>query len=387
VQLKPKDPGRPIRHRLAFVLALFFVLPLTAQAHKPSDSYLNIKIDGSQITGQWDLALRDLDFVIGIDENGDGDVTWGELKSQQPEIEKYLLDKLTIKVNGRASLWQVTEHLVDTHLDDTYAVLRFTVQNSDKPRFLQIDYRTFFDFDAQHRGLLRLEYEGQTQMAIFSIQEQSHLFEVSKPNRLSECLAFVWEGIWHIWIGFDHILFLIALLLPAVLKREDGRWHVVESFGSAFVNVIKIVTAFTVAHSLTLGLAAFEIIELPARWVESVIAASVVLAALHNFYPVLKAKSWMVAFVFGLIHGFGFANVLGELGLGQGTLLVALVGFNVGVELGQLAIVSGFLPLAYAFRSSWLYRGVALRLGSALIVLIAAVWMFERMFDMRLLGF
>jgi hypothetical protein len=232
-----------------------------------------------------------------------------------------------------------------------------------------------------------LEYEGQTQTAIFSTEETSHLFELREPNRFMEWIAFVWEGVWHIWIGFDHILFLIALLLPAVLEREQGGWRVVENFGTAFVNVLKIVTAFTVAHSITLGLATFEVVKLPARWVESVIAASVVLAALHNFYPVLKAKSWMVAFGFGLIHGFGFANVLGELGLTEGTLLLALVGFNVGVELGQLAIVSVFLPLAYAVRRSWLYRGVALRLGSALIVMIAAVWMFERVFEVRLLRF
>ncbi len=367
--------------------AISGLLPLATKAHHPSDSYLNLRIDGANITGQWDIAIRDLDFAMDLDEDGDATVTWGELKSRQKDIAAYALERLQVKLNGRVAPVHVTEQVVTNHADGAYAVLRLAVQSTTMPQFLQVNYQTFFDLDPQHRGLLRLEHEGQAQAAIFSAGERSHLFELTKPNRWAEWIAFVWEGIWHIWIGFDHILFLIALLLPAVLERKEGRWRVVENFGTAFVNVLKIVTAFTVAHSITLGLATFDVVRLPSRWVESVIAASVILAALHNFYPVLKAKSWMVAFGFGLIHGFGFANVLGELGLTEGMLLLALVGFNVGVEFGQLAIVSGFLPLAYAFRRSWLYRGVALRLGSAVIVMIAAVWMFERVFEVRLLRF
>jgi len=126
------------------------------------------------------------------------------------------------------------------------------------------------------------------------------------------------------------------------------------------------------------------VVSLPSRLVESAIAASVVLAALNNLFPVVQRGRWLVAFTFGLIHGFGFASVLTDLGLPKESLLLALVGFNLGVEAGQLCIVGAFLPLAYTLRHTWLYRRVVVVGGSALIVAIAALWMIERVFDLQL---
>ncbi|MGH8809316.1 MAG: HupE/UreJ family protein, partial [Noviherbaspirillum sp.] len=196
---------------------------------------------------------------------------------------------------------------------------------------------------------------------------------------------YVQEGVWHIWIGFDHILFLLALLLPAVARRQRYAWQAVDAFKPAFWNVFKIVTAFTVAHSITLTLATLGVVSLPSRLVESVIAASVVAAALNNVSPIVSERRWAIAFAFGLVHGFGFASVLSDLGLPQHALVLALVGFNLGVEVGQLAIVAVFLPLAYALRYTFIYRRVVLLGGSLLIASLAAVWFVERAFDMRLL--
>ena len=145
------------------------------------------------------------------------------------------------------------------------------------------------------------------------------------------------------------------------------------------------VTAFTVAHSITLSLAALGVLSLPSRLVASTIAASVVLAALNNLRPLVLGRRWLVAFCFGLIHGFGFASVLADLGLPQDALLLALVGFNLGVEVGQLCIVIAFLPLAFLARGSLLYRRGVMIGGSALITLIAAVWFIERAFDLKLI--
>jgi hypothetical protein len=111
------------------------------------------------------------------------------------------------------------------------------------------------------------------------------------------------------------------------------------------------------------------------------------LAALNNVHPFFHGRGWIVAFCFGLIHGFGFANVLMDLGLQTGTLIRALVGFNLGVEAGQLAIVSVFLPLAYGLRRSWFYRCLTLKLGSIGIAVIAATWMSERLFNFKVLPF
>ena len=195
------------------------------------------------------------------------------------------------------------------------------------------------------------------------------------------------EGVWHIWTGYDHILFLLALLLPAVLKREANAWHAVNAFRPAFINVLMVVTAFTVAHSITLSLAALDLIQLPSRLVESTIAASVMLAATNNLLPFFHGRGWLVAFGFGLIHGFGFANSMAELGMRPGTVLLPVIAFNLGVEAGQLVIVALFLPLAYRLRATRFYQHFTLRLGSACIIAIAAIWMFERFFEFRFLPF
>jgi hypothetical protein len=201
---------------------------------------------------------------------------------------------------------------------------------------------------------------------------------------LVQFATYVHEGVWHIWLGFDHILFLVSLLLPAVLARRSGAWRPAVSFRAAFVDVAKIVTAFTIAHSITLSLAALGVVSLPSRWVESAIALSVVLAALNNLFPVVANGRWIAAFGFGLIHGFGFAGALSDLGLPSGSLALSLAGFNIGVELGQLAIVALFLPLAYALRATFAYRRVFLAGGSAVIAMIAGVWLVEHVFERRL---
>ena len=358
-----------------------------ASAHKPSDSYLTITVAGSEVRGQWDIALRDLDFAIGLDSNGDGDITWSELRARHDEIDAYALARLTIALDGAACQPRASEHLVDHHSDGAYAVLRFEAACAQPGRALELGYNLFFDLDPQHKGLLRLVYEGVTRTAIFSPEAARQRFELSRPSLIVQFLDYGREGVWHIWIGFDHILFLLSLLLPAVLVMSHSGWRAVERFKPAFWEVFRIVTAFTVAHSITLSLAALGVITLPTRLTESAIALSVVLAALNNIFPLFQRRRWMVAFAFGLIHGFGFASVLADLGLPRDALLLALVGFNLGVEVGQLAIVSAFLPAAYWLRRTVLYRRVIFLGGSVLISLLAAVWFVERAFNLKLLVF
>ena len=137
---------------------------------------------------------------------------------------------------------------------------------------------------------------------------------------------------------------------------------------------------------MTLTLAALDVVSLPSRLVESAIAASVVLAALNNLWPLITRRVWLVAFGFGLIHGFGFASVLADLGLPQEGLVLALLGFNLGVEAGQLAIVLALLPLVYGLRQSALFKGFALPASSFAIALIASLWLIERAFDLAIVS-
>ena len=371
-----------------WALGLAFALSAPALAHKPSDSYLSVSVADDAIRGQWDIALRDLDFAIGLDADGNGEITWGETRAKHAEIAAYALARLAVRADGTPCTVEPGAQLIDEHTDGAYTVLPLAIRcAAAKPKQLALDYSLFADIDPQHRGLLNLQALGSTRTAVLGPQAPTQNFELKAVDRWAQFMDYAREGVWHIWIGFDHILFLLALLLPAVLLWRARHWQAVETFRAAFVDVFKIVTAFTVAHSITLSLATLGVIALPSRWVESAIAASVVLAALNNVWPVFHGRRWTVAFGFGLIHGFGFATVLADLALPREALVPALVGFNLGVEAGQLAIVAAFLPLAFALRRTAFYRRAVMAGGSLLIALLAGAWLVERVFEIELIGF
>ena len=369
-------------------LLVVWLLAWPALAHKPSDSYLALTVAANGVTGQWDIALRDLDYAIGLDADGNGEITWGELRAKHAEIAAYALARLAVEADGAPCALNAAEQRVDDHTDGAYTVLRFAADCAAKtPQQLRVTYRLFADIDPQHRGLLRLDVAGLSRTAIFSPQAATQSFELKAASRWSQFVDYGVEGVWHIWLGYDHILFLLSLLLPAVLVWRAPRWQPAPSFRFAFTDVLKIVTAFTLAHSITLSLATLGYVSLPSRLIESTIAASIIVAALNNVFPVFHGRRWAVAFCFGLIHGFGFASVLVDLGLPRDALAVALVGFNLGVECGQLAIVSGFLPLAFLLRRTPLYQRGVFVLGSAAIAVVAAIWLAERAFNFKLLPF
>ena len=367
------------------VVLLLLAVSAMAHAHKPSDSYLAVKVESGRIEGQWDIALRDLEYAIGLDADGNGEITWGELTARHAQLAAYALARLQVSSGDAACTLKATDHLVDQHSDGAYAVIRFA---SDCPAAgsLKIRYGLFFELDPTHRGLARIEAGGVTQTAVFGPERAEQTFNLATPSVPEQIVAYVREGVWHIWIGFDHVLFLLSLLLPAVFLRESGRWVPAQRFKPVFWDVLRVVTAFTVAHSVTLSLAALQIIALPSRLVESVIAASVVFAALNNLYPLVNERRWLMAFTFGLIHGFGFASVLTDLGLPRDALISSLFGFNVGVELGQLSIVAVFLPLAFALRATRFYARVVFAGGSVVVALLAAIWLAERALDIKLLS-
>ena len=373
--------------RRIFVFFLLCFTFGTAYAHKPSDSYLSIQLNNGKVIGQWDIALRDLDFAIGLDADGNGEITWGEVQAKHNDIDAYTIARLALSSGGDNCPIQVTDHLIDNHTDGAYAVMQFAVNCPKVPSELNIKYGLFFDIDPQHKGLLRLQYGSETRTAIFSPEAPEQKFVLEIPSRWKQFFDYLAHGVEHIWKGYDHILFLISLLLPAVVFRSRHAWAPVESFRAAFIDVLKIVTAFTVAHSVTLTLATLGVVSIPSRIVESVIAFSIVVAALNNIFPVIEGRRWIVAFSFGFLHGFGFASVLQDLGLPRDALAIALVGFNCGVEVGQLVIVSLFFPVAYWLRATLFYRKTVLVGGSAAIIVLAALWFTERAFDLKFMPF
>jgi hypothetical protein len=269
--------------------------------------------------------------------------------------------------------------MVDEHVDGHYAVLRFRADCSLRAAELAVRYSLLFEVDPTHRGLLNVVADGHEQPEILSRESPLASLNLAFPGRWQQFRDFLGEGIWHIWKGYDHILFLLTLLFPAVVRHRGRGWEGRESLRDAALDVLKVVTAFTLAHSLTLSLAVLGFVHLPSRWVESAIAVTVLLGALNNLRPVIVERRWVVAFAFGLVHGFGFASVLTDLGLRGASLALALVGFNCGVETGQMAIVLAVLPLAFLVRHTRLYQHAFMPGGAVAISVAAACWLVARL--------
>lgn len=385
------------------MLALLAVLlPPSASAHKESDSYLTLSPDPANaqvLKGQWDIALRDLDFAIGIDANRDGAITWGEVKAQRGAIERYALERLVVKGDGLRCELQPYGQMASEHTDGAYDVILFNaVCDKEIPNRLTVDYHLFEDLDPYHRGIVTIHAAGQTVGAVLGPTGSSASLDLRQPDRWRQFKSFVVDGVWHIWTGPDHLLFILSLLLPAVLLRKQGpllagehiwsgsRWQPVASLWPALWELVKVVSAFTVSHSVTLSLSVLGIVSLPSRLVESGIALSVIVAALNNIYPVVTNRIWLVAFAFGFIHGLGFASALAGLQLPPMAMLASLGGFNVGVEIGQESVVLPLIPLAFMVRRTRFYRIGVLRWGSLAIVAVASLWLAERVFDIAIPG-
>lgn len=360
-----------------FFLLVLLAFPIFVSAHTPSSSYLFINEVGSELKLRWDISLRDLDYVLGLDSNQDQGITWQELRDKRQEVSAYALSNLMLQRAGKSCQINDEKLQVVTHTDGTYAVLQMTPKCIVDKGLLNVSYSLLFDEDANHRGVILDQRRKGTNSYIASPDKRAIKINDHQSNA-SSFFVFVKQGIWHILIGYDHILFVITLMLPAVLLYRKKQWVAVEEFKPAIASLIKVVTAFTIAHSITLSLATLDLISLPSKWVESVIALSVILVALNNIKPLFTHARWGMAFFFGLIHGFGFASVLSDLNLNNESLILSLLGFNVGVELGQSLIILLIFPLGFFLRRTSLYRKTFLKGGSVIISLIASFWLIQR---------
>ncbi len=355
-----------------------------ASAHKPSDSYLWLEREAASVHGRWDIALRDLDDELGLDQNSDGDVTWGELRGAAPRIESYARASLSARTAQGPCRLGFGAPSVVAHSDGSYAALPLVLDCGGRVEALRLRYDLLFASDAQHRGVVQL---GGGDAAPFVFTKSRRELELPLGAESgAPALPLLRLGIEHIWHGYDHLLFLLALLLPAVLRREGNRWLPADDLRTSLTDVARIVTAFTVAHSSTLGLAAAGWVTLPPRLVESAIALSVVLAALNNLYPLVKRERWLAALGLGLLHGFGFAATLTDAGTSGASFGRKLLGFNLGVEIGQLAIVALLLPVMFRLRRSARYQTLGLGLGSVAVLLLSSIWLIERALDVRIIS-
>ena len=364
---------------------LLWASAVGAWAHSSSNSYLLLtERDGANVL-RADLHLRDIDVVFDLDADRDGQVVWGEVSARSAEVLTWMAQGLRVGSEAAACTLLPLDTQASERADGTYLSTEWRLDcpptAGASGSGLSLSYALLFDRDNLHRALLRIDLPQVQSSAMLSPERPQTALPTANPSTAEVLGRYIVEGVWHIWIGIDHILFLLSLLVLAPLvpaRQWVTRWVAEPQLRPAFMDVLAVVTAFTVAHSITLTLSVLEWVEPPASFIEPVIAISVVLAALNNLLGWWSVRRWRLAFVFGLIHGFGFANVLLDLGLPASQLAVALGGFNVGVELGQLAIVLVFFPLAWWLRHTDFYRWVVVVGGSVAIVVVGAVWTVQR---------
>ena len=408
-----------IVRRLLWALAWLFCLLLAgpALAHKGSDAYLQLKLDGAASTLRVDLALRDLDAVLDIDADANGQLTWGEVRSAYPAIERYLASR--VLVDG--CQWQSVATALERRADGVYAALTWSGSCAVEVALPTIRYSALREVDPTHRAIAKIERPGSE--AVVQVLDPTKVLPpaakaaasapsvasgangdaagpASASGAASDPVAgvtavaqphpsagFVREGMRHILGGYDHVLFLLALLLPAVMRRTKTGWQPVERLAQAIMPVAVIVTAFTVAHSVTLTLAGLKLVSLSSSFIEPAIAVTIVLAAVDNLVPIFRGRRAIVTFLFGLIHGFGFAGVLGELNLPTVQFAWALFQFNLGIELGQLLIVTIAVSALFSFRRQAWYSNAVIRGGSAVAIVIGTLWFIDRTANLAILPF
>ena len=276
-----------------------------AAAHKASDSFLYL--DNGPTELRIDVALRDLALLTSIDRNGDRQVSGQELRQARPEITRTVESALTFSnSSGNCNLagkkWGISEHS-----DGFYSAARYAIQCPDGEPPRALEYNLLFEQDALHRGLVSLDHDDQTRLAVLGPDSRTlDLAGSDTPGYFDVFTTFVYEGVIHLLIGLDHILFLLVLVIPATLSTAKNQASSGQSraLRGRLLELAGIITAFTLAHSITLALAALDIVSLPIAWVETVIALSIGLAALNVAWPILGHKTWKLAFGFGLVHGF-----------------------------------------------------------------------------------
>ena len=392
---------------LSIVVLLFAGLAPELRAHDVRENYVWLNIAKRHVEGRFEVNLKDLRQILGLEISKDYDAARAEVIANAAQVQAYLLEHFSIHAGDELIVLEFGK--VDLLRSDPlghFAQFHYKSPEFDIPDVIVIKNTLFFEGNESklHRSLVCMEFneksgkvyseaeedpsKGETQRieftaAIFSPWNDEQELDLTDVTGLLRLRQFVWQGILHIWIGLDHILFLVCLLLPAVLILRGRReWDPVPTFKSAFWNILKIVTLFTIAHSISLVLAALDLVSLDSRWVESFIALSIVLMAANNLCPVVREQSWLVIIFFGLFHGLGFASVMGVLPFRVNNVNWVVFAFNVGVEIGQVVIVAAIFPIIFLLRRSPLYQPVVLRGGSIVIGLLALWWFIERFFEL-----
>lgn len=373
------------------LMAIVFAVRI-ALAHDPGLSTVIAQLHPGRLEAVITFAIKDAGELGGLDADLDEQISADEFKEGRERLGRTVAENLEVRFDGEISsptnvLCQLDQNNnVEVHLSIPTKEFSTLVIRSKMIARFSIGHRQYCMLQ-NHDGVMLVERLLNTESDSVTFQTSASASVSSPPEKSPATVAstegvtvsppaatessgmsfgqFMALGIEHIWTGYDHLLFLFALLV------------VTRTFRSALV----VITAFTVAHSITLAVATFDLMQLPARYTEPLIAASIVYVGVENLVRRGDPHGrWMLTFAFGLIHGFGFASVLRDMGVAEraGGVLMPLLSFNLGVEAGQVAVASVVLPLIWWLRKneSFLRRGVPA--CSVLVALAGTFWFVQR---------
>ena len=415
------------------VLVTLICANASVSAHSTDETYIWLNPVGDRYRGEVEMRVPDLREYLKLDVPEEAEAAKKYLEENSAELEGYLREHFHLSLeDGEEVDYEITGIgiLELNKLKNFVRIFYETPAFEDLPDTLVVESTLLFEFDRFSRSVVCMNESSFSDLpefapksgsqddnielaegiyhTIFHAGNTKKAIDFRNVEQISNSRGYyIWEGVRHIWIGTDHILFLVTLLLTSVLtlpvkKAADGdesqsdektqvestqansanlsAWSPVSGFRAALWNILKIVTVFTIAHSITLALASLEIISLESWLVESIIAFSIIIVAANNIFPIWHDKTWVVLFAFGLFHGMGFASVMRDLPFRMVDLTNLLLSFNIGVELGQLAIVACVFPVIFALRKMSFYKPLILVGGSIAICLVALNWFIERAF-------
>ncbi len=353
--------------RLNFLLMLLTFAPL-AQAHWADLAAAHVTLlEGETLI----LLTFPTGLVAAYDDDGSAQLSAAEVARHEAELSLYLAERVRLSdasgQRAELSLEPVDNATVPPELGlapGTHSTLRLRYRWPSPPRGVRLEYSLFLPGVSTASCLLNVTQDGETKTFVLTPENRVLTLEPRGAALWGQAKSFLLLGLEHILTGYDHLLFLIALLM----------------LGGGLGYLLKVVSAFTMAHSLTLSLAVLGIIALPPRLVESLIALSIAYVAAENHWRKGKnAERWLLTFAFGLVHGLGFAGILQELALPKSSLALSLLSFNLGVEVGQIAVVAGAFALL-ALLKGWRWER-PLRYGVSLLAVAAGLfWFVERAF-------
>lgn len=390
-----------MKAKLSILIPIVFLLCLPAFPHR-LDEYLEATIfslERDQIYASMRLVPGVAVFpavLASIDTDGDGVIS----EIEQRAYAESVLGDLSLVIDGHA----LTPHLVSMKFPDIE-------QMKDGMGEIQLEFvadlpaggatRELIFENRHQRGIAAYlvnclaPSEGNIRITAQKRNENQSLYQLdfahgeerntqpsSAPSLqlLSGFSGAFRLGVHHIAEGTDHLLFLLALLLPAPLLAHGARWGQTVSARQSLGRIVRIVTAFTLGHSLTLTLAAFGVVHFPDRPVEVLIAISIFVSAVHAMRPLFPGREAIIAAFFGLIHGLAFATALGHLGLHGRYLLVSILGFNLGIEFMQIVVVCATMPSLLILSRTRLYSVV--RVSGVLFAMVASAgWITERVLE------